>query len=96
MFDNSELYRKGIDTQQRELRQFAFEGTDMKKAGITLDDWKLPIFKRHLEQAGYVFENRGLFAPGTLLLRIDTTNLEALGEVLKNANAEAERTGKQL
>ena len=31
----------------------------MSKAAITIDNWKLPIFERHLQQAGYVFENKG-------------------------------------
>jgi hypothetical protein len=31
----------------------------MAKAGIAIDDWKLPIFDRHLTQAGYSYANRG-------------------------------------
>ena len=65
------------------------------KSGIAIDEWKLPIFERHLKQAGYSFENCGLFADTTLLLRVDTPNLVALGEVIKAANAEAALTGEQ-
>ena len=65
----------------------------MRKAGIVIDEWKLPIFERRLKQAGYSFENSGLLATGTLLLRVDTANLEALGEVLKAANTEVAQTG---
>jgi len=65
----------------------------MQKAGIAIDEWKLPIFKRHLEGAGYSFENAGRFTAGSLMLRVDTTNLEALCEVIKAANAEAAMTG---
>jgi hypothetical protein len=68
--------------------------TDKKKARIAIDPWKLPIFERHLTQAGYTFTNAGNISPEALLLRVDTTNLEALGVVLKAANTEAERTGK--
>ncbi len=64
-----------------------------KKAGIVVDDWKLPIFKRHLESSGYTFENAGMFVPGSLMLRVHTTNLVALCEVLKAASTEAARTG---
>lgn len=64
-----------------------------KKAGIAVDAWKLPIFERHLRQAGYAFENSGKLTAGTLLLRVDTTNLVALGEVLMAANTEAAQTG---
>lgn len=65
----------------------------MQKAGIVIDEWKLPIFKRHLEGSGYSFENAGHFTPDTLVLRVDTTNVVALGEVVKAANSEAAMTG---
>lgn len=65
----------------------------MQKAGIAIDDWKLPIFERHLKQAGYSFKNHGLLTTGTLLLRVDTINLVALGVVVKAANTEAAMTG---
>lgn len=65
----------------------------MSKAGIAIDDWKLPIFERHLGQAGYAFENAGRLTTGTLLLRVDTENIEALATVLKAANTEAAMTG---
>lgn len=65
----------------------------MKKAAIAIDDWKLSIFERCLEQAGYQFKNAGLFTTGTLILQVETTNLVALGVVVKAANDEAARTG---
>jgi hypothetical protein len=64
-----------------------------KTAGIVLDEWKLPIFERHLKQSGYEFKNAGLLADGMLVLRVDTTNLAALGRVVKAANDEAAQTG---
>lgn len=68
--------------------------TTVQKAGIAIDAWKLPIFERHLRQAGYSFENAGLLLAGTLLLRVSTTNLTALAEVVKAANTEAAMTGE--
>ncbi len=68
--------------------------TDTKKAAIAIDPWKLSIFERHLTQAGYTFTNAGNISPEALLLRVDTTNLEALGVVLEAANTEAARTGE--
>jgi hypothetical protein len=65
----------------------------MKTAGIVIDEWKLPIFKRHLKQAGYAFKNAGAMA-GSLVLRVDTKNLVALAEVVKAANEEAALTGE--
>ena len=64
------------------------------KAAIMIDPWKLSIFERHLTQAGYAFENKGLMSDEALLLRVDTTNLVALSEVIKAANTEAALTGK--
>lgn len=63
------------------------------KAGIVIDKWKLSIFERHLTQAGYTFKNAGAFPGDALVLRVDTTNLEALAVVVKAANTEAARTG---
>lgn len=65
----------------------------MKKIAIVIDPWKLSIFERHFTQSGYAFENAGLVSPDALLLRIDTSNVTALAEVVKAANAEAARTG---
>lgn len=63
------------------------------KAGIVIDAWKLSIFERHLKQSGYTFENTGSLGSDTLLLRVDTTNVEALAIVIKAANTEAAKTG---
>ena len=65
----------------------------LKKAAVAIDAWKLSIFERHLKQAGYAFENAGHLTAGTLVLRVDTTNLVALCEVVKAANTEAAQTG---
>ena len=64
-----------------------------KKGGIAIDSWKLPIFERHLKQAGYAFTNAGELTKGCLILTVHTTNLEALAEVVKRANTEASLTG---
>lgn len=64
------------------------------KAGILIDDWKLPIFERHLSQAGYAYEKVPGLTAGTLLLTVKTKNATALGEVARAANKEAARTGK--
>jgi hypothetical protein len=63
------------------------------KAAIAIDDWKLPIFERHLTQAGYVFTNAGPLTTGTLVLSVETVNGEALAGVVAAANTEAARTG---
>lgn len=67
----------------------------MKTAAFVIDDWKLPIFKRHLDQAGYAFENAGAFTAGTTILKVETDNLEALATVARAAAKEAAQTGGQ-
>lgn len=63
------------------------------KAGIIIDDWKFDIFKRHLDQGGYTYERLPGIVPKTISLFVHTTNLEALGVVVKAANDEAAKTG---
>ncbi len=63
------------------------------KAGIAIDAWKLPIFERHLTQAGYTFTNAGELNKGILILTVTTSNVDALQEVVKAANTEAAQTG---
>lgn len=63
------------------------------RVAIAIDDWKLPIFERHLSQSGYAFKNCGSLTPGALILSVETTNGDALAVVIKAANAEAARTG---
>lgn len=65
----------------------------MKKVGITIDEWKLPIFERHLETAGFAFRNAGRLVAGTLFLTVQTDETERLGEVVRAAAEEAWRTG---
>ena len=65
----------------------------MSKAAIAIDSWKLPIFERHLAQAGYQFDNAGTFVAGTLILKVDTDNLVALAGVVRAANTEAADIG---
>lgn len=62
-----------------------------QKAGIVIDMWKLDIFKRHLEQAGFTFTYMP-FMEYTLLLHVHTDNLEALKHTLKAATEEAKKS----
>src|SRR3569623_434397 len=47
------------DALQAISERQAREGITMHKAVIVINDWKLPIFERHLMQSGYVFKKRG-------------------------------------
>lgn len=60
----------------------------MKTAGIAIDKWKLPIFKRHLDDAGYSYtEHPGLTAD-TLLLKVKTEFVAPLQKVVEAAQQE--------
>ena len=59
------------------------------RAGIVIDDWKLSIFERHLQQAGYAYEKSAGLTPDTLVLHVDTENLDALQRTVQAANTEA-------
>lgn len=66
--------------------------TYMQRAAIAIDEWKLPIFERHLKQAGYAFDNCGHLTAGTLILKVHTENLEALEVVVRAAQTECNET----
>lgn len=63
------------------------------KAAIAIDDWKLPIFSRHLTQAGYAFTKAQGLTPDMLILSVETPNVNALGSVVRAANTEAAGVG---
>ena len=58
------------------------------KVGIGMDDWKLPIFKRHLDDAGYNYEPPVTLTPGTLILQVKTSSIAALKSVIEAAQKE--------
>ena len=62
------------------------------KAGIAIDGWKLEIFERHLKGCGYEYEVGPGVTRDTLLLQVQTENLNALAELCKRANIECART----
>jgi len=62
-------------------------------AGIGIDPWKLPIFKRHLDAAGYAFTSN-LLNKGIMVLLVDTEDIQALAKVVVAANAEAAQAKK--
>lgn len=65
--------------------------TKMLKAGIAIDAWKLPIFKRHLSKAGYTFEQAPGLTADTLTLTVLTASAKELEVVVRAANTEAKK-----
>lgn len=60
----------------------------MLTAAVAIDKWKLAIFKRHLDAAGYAYtEGPGLTAD-MLILKVKTVSVSALGQVVLAANRE--------
>lgn len=64
------------------------------RAGVALDDWKLPVFRKALTDAGYAYEDKGEVTPGTTLLHVDFTDAAHLRRVLEDAADECKRQGR--
>lgn len=60
-------------------------------AGIAVDDWKLPIFRKRLEEAGFSYEDAGALTHGTTMLRVETKNMRALEIVVRECQAECRK-----
>ena len=58
------------------------------KAGIAVDDWKLPVFRRRLEAAGYSYTDAGRLIGDTTLLQVETNDMLKLKKVLEECQAE--------
>lgn len=60
----------------------------MKTAGVILDSWKSPVFKKHLDAAGYKYtEHRGP-SGATTILKIDYEWVGKLKPIIDAANKE--------
>ena len=59
------------------------------KAAIAIDEWKLPIFARHLSKAGHSYKKEPGVTKDTLLLTVETEDAKALEGVVRAANTEA-------
>ena len=64
----------------------------IKVPGVGLDDWKLPIFKKHLDAAGYKYESSANFTEGTLILRVHYESVHAVQPIFEAAQRECART----
>lgn len=62
------------------------------KAAIVIDKWKLPIFTRHLHDAGFAYEQVG--GSSELVLKVETTEGQRLAQVVLAANVECAKKGK--
>jgi hypothetical protein len=66
----------------------------VKKAGVAIEDWKLPIFKKHLDAAGYRYEEPASLTSGTLVLQVHYEWIHKLMPIIEAAQKEcAEKKG---
>ncbi len=63
----------------------------MIRAAIALDNYKLPVFQKHLEEAKFTYEVTEGITPGTLTMFVETENVNILRMVVENANTEASK-----
>lgn len=61
----------------------------MKKAAVTIDNFKLKIFRRNLKNAGFEWKEMP-FTENTKLLTVfyDPSDLEALTQIIKESNIQ--------
>ncbi len=64
------------------------------RAGIAIDDWKLPIFERHLSEAGFAWKQSSGVTADTLLLFVECEFAADLMPIVSAANEEAAQKGK--
>lgn len=61
------------------------------KAGIGVDNWKLPVFRKRLKEAGYEYEDAGPLTGDTTLLTVETSDMLALKKVLEKCQTECRK-----
>jgi hypothetical protein len=62
----------------------------MRTAGIVIDNWKLPIFKKHLDAAGFTYEEPVKFTTGALILKVHYEWVHRLKPIIEAAQRECE------
>ena len=58
------------------------------KAAIAVDDWKLPVFRKRLTDAGFKYEDAGEFTPGTTILHVHYESINPLYQVIAASERE--------
>jgi len=59
------------------------------KAAITIDEWKLSIFKRVLKKAGYKFKVQPKpMVPGVLVIMAEYTDLDRMNKTVRDAQRQ--------
>lgn len=61
------------------------------KVGIAVDDWKLPVFRKRLSEAGYTYADGGAITAGATLLTVETADALALKKVIERCQRECRK-----
>jgi len=61
------------------------------KAGIALDNWKLPVFRKRLTEAGYEYVDAGGLTHDTTVLTVETADMLKLKSVIEKCEKECRR-----
>lgn len=64
------------------------------KAGIAVDNWKLPVFRKRLTEADYTYVDAGALTHDTTLLQVETDDMIALSYVIMACQDECRAAGK--
>lgn len=65
----------------------------MKIAGVVIDGYKLPVFKKHLDAAGYGYTEHAGPTAKTLTLRVGYEWVAELKPIIEAAEKEAKKGG---
>lgn len=65
-----------------------------KTAAVVVDDWKIPIFRKHLDAAGYKYEEPVKFVNDTSTLKVRYEWVHKLRPIIEAAQAECAEKGK--
>lgn len=62
-----------------------------KKAGVVIDAYKLPVFKRHLDAAGLIYSEHKGPGPGMITLQVECDMVASMQPIIEAAEREARR-----
>lgn len=68
----------------------------MKTAGVVIDAWKLPIFKKHLDAAKRVYTEHPGLTKDTLMLKVEYEWVAHLKPIIEVANLECANAKQRL
>lgn len=67
-----------------------------KKAAVCLDDWKIPVFRKHLDAAGYKYDDPVPFSPGTSIFQVHYEWVHDVQPIIEAAQRECAERKQEL